>query len=158
MPHAVVVAHRHQHASRPRVQRLAADLRLMIQVELFQVASLLLLLAGVDPLGNHEQGIEHDGEGDAVNRGDLLGEQIGDRHQEQDQRGDAQADGNLPAADPDIERHLVFLVVPLVAQHQHAQRLQEEAPHHAERVGFAQQIDIAAAGDDRRDLQQAPSC
>ena len=41
--------------------------------------------------------------------------------------------------------HLVFLVVALEAQHQHAERLQEEAPHHAEGVSFAEQVDVAAA-------------
>ena len=48
---------------------------------------------------------------------------------------------------------LVFLVVPFEAQHQHAERFQEEAPDHAERVRFAEQIDIAAAHDDGGDLQ-----
>ncbi len=47
-------------------------------------------------------------------------------------------DRNLHAGQAEVERDLVFLIVPLVAQHQHAQRLQEEAPHHAERVRFAQ--------------------
>ena len=49
---------------------------------------------------------------------------------------------------PDVERKFVFLVVTLVAQHQHAQRFQEEAPHHAERVRFAEQVYVAAAQDD----------
>ena len=44
-----------------------------------------------------------------------------------------------------LNGNLVFLVVPVIAQHQHAQRLQEEAPHHAEGVGFAEQVDVAAA-------------
>ena len=83
---------------------------------------------------------------DAVNGGDLLGEQIGDRHQKpRISVVSAEAHRNLAAADAEIERDLVFLVVPLIAQHQHAQRLQEEAPDHAERVRFAQQIDVAAA-------------
>ena len=56
------------------------------------------------------------------------------------ERGDDQADRNFAAADAEIQRHLVFLIVALEAQHQHAQRLQEEAPHHAEGVGFAQQM------------------
>ncbi len=58
-------------------------------------------------------------------------------------------------ADVEIARHLVFLIVPLVAQHQHAERFQEEAPHHAERVSFAEQVDIAAAQEDRQHLHAA---
>ena len=77
---------------------------------------------------------------------------IGD--ETQNQRRDAQADGDLDAAQTKIEGKLVFLIVPLIAQHQNAQRFQEEAPHHAERVRFAQQVNIAAAEDDGGDLQE----
>ena len=59
--------------------------------------------------------------------------------------GGDQADGNFVPADLEVERELVFLVVALEAQHQHAERFQEEAPDHAERVGFAEQVDVAAA-------------
>ena len=52
-----------------------------------------------------------------------------------------------------FQPHLVFLVVPLIAQHQDAQGFEGEAPDHAESVGFAQQEDIAAAGENRQDLQ-----
>ena len=38
-------------------------------------------------------------------------------------------------------REFVFLIVALEAQHQHAQGFEGEAPDHAERVGFAQQVE-----------------
>ncbi len=41
----------------------------------------------------------------------------------------------------------------LKAQHENTQRLHEEAPHHAERVGFGQDRHVTAAADDRDDLQ-----
>ena len=44
--------------------------------------------------------------------------------------------------------------MPFGAQHQHAQRFQEEAPDHAERVRFAQQNHVAAAHHDGGELQQ----
>ena len=42
----------------------------------------------------------------------------------------------------------------LIAQYQHAQRLEKETPNHAERVSFAQQINVTSAADDRGQLQE----
>ena len=45
----------------------------------------------------------------------------------------------------------------VIPQHQDAQGLEEETPHHAESIGFAQQVDIAAAqqyGGDLEDRNQ----
>ena len=41
----------------------------------------------------------------------------------------------------------------LVAQHQHRERLHREAPYHAEGVGFAQHVHVAAADHDGEQLQ-----
>ena len=82
-----------------------------------------------------------------------FGEQVGDRHQPQHQRGHEQADGELAPAEVQIERKFVFLIVTLEAQHHHAQALEEEAPHHAERVRLGQNGHVAAAADDGGDLQ-----
>src|SRR5262249_2728344 len=60
----------------------------------------------------------------------------------------------LFAADVQVERGFVLLVVPVIPQHQHAHRLQEKTPHHAKRIRLAQQVEVAAAEHDRRDLQQ----
>ncbi len=113
-----------------------------------------LFAAAVDPLGDREQDEKDERERDAVLGRDLLGEQIRDGHETQHQRGDAQADGNLASADVEIERDFVFLIGALEAQHHHAQRFHEEAPHHAERVSFGQDGHVAAAADDGGDLQQ----
>ncbi len=127
----------------------------MIQVEFFQ----RLVFGGefaflrVDVLGEREHGKHHQREGHAVDGGVFLGEQIGDGDEAQNQSGHAQADGDLHAGQPEIEGELVFLIVPLVAQRQHTQRFQEEAPHHAERVRFTQQVNIAAAEHDGGKLQ-----
>ena len=62
--------------------------------------------------------------------------------------------GNLHVADLQIQRHAEFpLARLLVAQHQHRQTLHREAPHHAERVGLAQDKNVSAAQDDREELQ-----
>ena len=60
-----------------------------------------------------------------------------DQQHEEDQ---AQADRHLDAADADVERHLVLARrAVLEAQHDHRQRLEDEAPDDAEGVGLAQQ-------------------
>ena len=58
------------------------------------------------------------------------------------------------AADRDVGRHLpaAFALV-LEAQHQHGEAVESEAPDHAEGVGLAQQVDVAAAHQDGEDLQ-----
>ena len=52
-----------------------------------------------------------------------------------------------------VQRHFVFLVMPVIAQNEHARGFQEEAPHHAEGVRFAERIHVAPAGEDRGNLQ-----
>ena len=55
----------------------------------------------------------------------------------------------------EIQRDLPFAAPRLlVAQHQHRERLHGEAPDHAERVGLAQHVDIAAADDNGDQLQR----
>ena len=159
--HVVVIADRHQHATGPRVQGGGVDLRLMVQIEFFQrscVRRSQLALLGVNVFRDGEDDEHNQGEADAVIGGVLLGEQIGDRDETQNQGRYAQADRDLHAGESNVEGELVFLIVPLITQRQHAQRLQEKAPHHAERIRFTQQINIAAAEDDGGDLQQRDQC
>ena len=55
-----------------------------------------------------------------------------------------------------IERHFIFARrLVLEAQDHHRQRLEDERPDHAKRVRFAQRVNIAHAGDDRQQLQDA---
>ena len=125
----------------------------MIQVELFQALLFLLRTPMVDLFGNREGQEQGQREGDTVLRGDLFGEQVGDRDGTQDAGGDDQADGDLPSRHAQVEGRLVLLVVPLEAQRRHAQGLEEEAPHHAERVRFRQDRHVAAAVEDGGELQ-----
>ena len=53
-------------------------------------------------------------------------------------------------ADLDVERHLVFARLrSREAQHDHRQRLEDEAPDDAERVRLAEHEHVAAADEDR---------
>ena len=74
--------------------------------------------------------------------------QVGDGHKEQHQRGRHQTDRNLLPANPDIAGMLIFLIVAFETQHRDSQRLQKETPNHAKRIGLAQHVKIAAAGDE----------
>ena len=54
----------------------------------------------------------------------------------------------------DVERHLVLAAAGLLEpQHHHRQRLEDEAPDHAEGVRLAQQDHVAPADHDREELQ-----
>ena len=97
---------------------------------------------------------KNDGEEDAVDGGDSFRKEIGNGDAAQKDGGRAETDGDFDSGDPDVAGEFVFLIVPVIAQHQYAERLQEEAPHHAESIGFAEQINIAAAERDSDDLQE----
>ena len=139
------------------MQRAGVDLSLMVDVECFEGLFLEVPqtpLALVDFFRNGEDHEEDQREGHAIDGSDLLGEQIGDGDQAENQGGCGQADGNFHATDLDVERELVFLVVALKAEHEHAHGLEEEAPHYAKRASLAEPIDIAAAEEDGGNLQQ----
>ncbi len=95
-------------------------MRLMIQVELLHPLGLGLLAAQVDLFRDREHHEQAQRERNAVFGGDLLGEQVGDGHRSQHQRGDAESNRNLAAADAEIQWHFVFLIGALEAQHGHA--------------------------------------
>ena len=138
------------------MDRFAGNFRLHLEIELLQTLSSwpgdasLILRSDIGEDDEHRQG-----EADAGNRGDLLREQVGKRHKQQGQSRDRQTDRILAPADRDVQWRLVFLVVPLEPENQHAQSLKEETPDHAERIGFAKQNDVAAAPEDRADLQES---
>ena len=65
-----------------------------------------------------------------------------------------QSNRYLHAANGQVQRHLpAALARVLKAQHQHGEAVKHEAPQHAEGVGFAERIDIAAADEDGDELQ-----
>ena len=88
--------------------------------------------------------------------GHLLGEQIDEGGGEQDERDQPQSNRNLYAPDADVAGHLPFPILgQVVAQHEHGQRHEREAPDHAEGIQRGQQVDIAAAGDDGKSCRPA---
>ena len=79
----------------------------------------------------------------------FFGHHVDPRQQEERQRDQAKADGNFLAAELEIQRHFPLACVwHLVAQHQDRERVERKAPRHAERVRFAEHVDVAAADDD----------
>ena len=150
MRHAVVVADGDQDAAGSGADGFVLDVGTKVQVELFES---LVAPSARHSLGHCEDHEQDQHEDHAGNGGDSLGEQVGDRHKEQNSRRDGESNRNLDSSQSEVERHLVLLVFPLEAQHQDAQRFQKEAPHNAERIGFTQQVDIAPAQNDRDDLK-----
>src|SRR5579884_269511 len=109
---------------------------------------------GVDAFGNREHDENDARKGDAVNRRALFREEVAHGHKPENGGCDGKADGDFDAANANVERNLVFLIVTLITKHENTQRFQEKAPDHAEGVSFAEQIHVAAAGGYRGDLQQ----
>src|SRR5581483_7637992 len=77
-----------------------------------------------------------------------------DGNQAQDQRGHDQPDRQFERADAQVDGSLIVLIVTLETQYQHAERLEEETPHHAEGVSLSEEVYVAAARHDRAELQQ----
>src|ERR1022692_4498694 len=142
--HAVVIADGDEDAAGTSVDGFGGDFGLHVEVEFLEPAFFGVDAAFVDPFGDGENNEHEDGETHAVDGGDAFGEQIRNGDQKENEGG---------GGDAEIAGHLVFLVVPLVAQHEHAERFHEEAPHHAEGIRFAEQVDISAAQEDGKQLQ-----
>src|SRR6185437_15156237 len=105
-------------------------------------------------LGDGEYDVKQDREDAAGHRRDGLGEEVDDGDEEEGQRDDAEADGNLHTADAQIERHLKFALAGIgVTQDENGEAVHREAPDHAEGVEVGEEGDVAAADNDRRDLQ-----
>src|SRR6202453_3600456 len=148
-----VIADRHEDIAGTRANRLGAQFAFELEVELIHLDVRDAAVAAT-PLGDREYDVEQDRENAARHRRNRLGEEVYDRDQEKDQRDDAEADRNLNAADAQIKRHLEFALAGIgVAQHENGEAVHREAPDHAEGVQVGQEGDVAAADDDRRDLQ-----
>ena len=93
-------------------------------------------------------------EGDAGNRRNLLGKKVRRRYPQKRQSDQAQAHGNLESANVQIQRHAKSPRPGLLEpEHQHGQALGDEAPQHAEGIGLAQHVNVAAAQQDREQLE-----
>ena len=105
-------------------------------------------------LAHPEDGVKGRREGDSGDRRHFLGQQVGDRRDGQRQEDQGHPDRQVEAAEPDVERYLVLpRFRALEAEHQHRHRHEHEAPDHAEGVGFSQGQHVAAAGENRHDLE-----
>src|SRR5581483_2574117 len=152
--HQIVdIAYGDQNGSGARAQAGLGDLRLKVQVEFFKRVTARHPLFLIDVLGNREHDEKDGREENTVDGGEFFRKQVHDRRGTEDHGGYGQADWDLHAANPEVDGELVFLIVTLVTQHEHAESLEEEAPDHAEGISFAEQIDIPAAERDGNDLQ-----
>ena len=81
--------------------------------------------------------------------------QIDQGRGKQNQEDGGEADRDLGARDGNVWRNLPApLTFVLEAKNEHGQAVEGEAPDHAEGVGFAQEVNVAATGDDGEKLQQ----
>src|SRR5438094_1570547 len=103
------------------------------------------MLSFVDALGDVEDEEESYCEDDTGDGGNALGEKIDDGRREQHQMNRGQTERNLNTEILGGNRwwHLpAALAGEFEAQHQHRQAVEGEAPDHAERIRFAQGVDI----------------
>src|SRR5215469_15886789 len=140
------------------MQGSGAHLRLMLQIEFLERLLILVQMAHVafalvDALGDGENDEDYNRECQAVNGRNLLREQVRDGDKSEDERRHSEAHRDFNARQSQVEWELVFLVVALITEHQHAQRFQEKAPHHAERVRLAEQVHVSTAEYDRGNLE-----
>ena len=113
------------------------------------------MLAPVHLLGDGEDDEEDGSKRDSGDGGHGLGEQIDDRRGQQHQEHGGQSERDFAPGNVDVRRNLpAALALVLEAQHQHGEAVEGEAPDHAEGVGFAQHVDVAAAGQDGEQLQE----
>src|SRR5262249_17125452 len=85
----------------------------------------------------------------------LLGEKVDNREGEQRRSKQGKADGYLTLAKLQVEGDTEFAFFSgfRESQDKHSQRLHGKAPHHAKRIGFAKQEDVAAAQYNSQYLQ-----
>src|SRR3984957_1571547 len=148
-----VIADRHEDVAGTRADRFGTQFTFELEVELVHLDMRHAAIAAT-PLGDGEYDVQQDGESAARHRRNRLGEKVHDRDEEEDQRDDAQADGNLNAADAQIERHLEFALAGIrVTKHENGEAVHREAPNHTKRIQVGEEGDVAAADDDCGDLQ-----
>src|SRR5882724_781021 len=112
------------------------------------------MLATVDLFRNRKDNEESGGEADAGDGGDGFGEEIGDGYAEKDEEDGGDADGDFGFSDGDVGRDLpsAFAFV-FETQDEHGEAVESEAPDDAESVGFAEEVDVAAAVEDGEELK-----
>ena len=152
---AIGIADRDEHVARPHLNRLGRYILARVQLELLHFVGRAGLALAVVDFGEFEDREKNDSEAGAGNGGHLLGEHVNNGEGKQGQRDHRQAHGDFDAADAEVERHFPFAGAGLlVAQHQDREGLHGEAPDHAEGIGFAEHVHVAAADDDGDQLQR----
>src|SRR5882724_8837913 len=112
------------------------------------------MLATVDLFRNRKDNEESGGEADAGYGGDGFGEEIGDGYAEEDEEDGSDADGDFGFADGDVGRDLPSaLAFVFETQDEHGAAVEGEAPDNAESVGFAEEVDVAAAVENGDQLE-----
>ena len=107
-----------------------------------------------DSLRNGEDNEKQDGKRYARNGGFFFREQVYNRDAEQDERNKAEPQRNLHAKEPEIQRHTIFAVAGMrVTEDQDGHALHGETPNNPESVQVRKEGDVAAADNDREDLQ-----
>src|SRR4029077_10448841 len=148
-----VVAHRNKDVAGPRAHGLRRKFGLQLQVELIHLhfrrgASMSAVL------GNRENDKEQNGKCAARHGGYRFGEQVDDGDEEERQRDQAEADGDLHSANMKIKRYLeLALPWPRVPEDEDGQAVHRKTPDHSESVEVCEKSDIAAAYENRDDLQ-----
>ena len=128
-----------------------------LQIELLGLLAVGVRDLSVDLFRNLENHEQREREADARNGRDLLGEQVDDRGREQNRERQREAERKILAAGTEpfqIQRHPPqAMVLVLVAQDEHRQRFENEAPDDAEGVSLAQHEHVAARQYDGGYLQ-----
>ena len=151
--HVVIVADGDEDAAGAGMDTFGTDLGLDFEVKGFEALAFSFVMPAVDALGNGEDGEEEEREGNAVDGGDFLGEQVGDRDHEQHGSGGEQAVRDLNARDSEVAGVLVFLILTLKAKNKNAEGFEEEAPDHTEGIGFTEDVHVPLAEDDGDHLE-----
>src|SRR5579863_2662030 len=114
-----VIAHRHEDVSGPRANGLGRQFGLQLQIQLVHLHLSRAAFVG-SALGNRKTDKEQHGESAARHGGHRLGEKIDDGDEEKNQCDQAEADGDLHAANIEIKWDLEFAHSgPRVSQHEH---------------------------------------
>ena len=112
------------------------------------------MLAAVHFFGESEDREKDNRKNQAAHRGHRLGEEIHDGGGQQNHADRGQSDRDFDSEEMKIGRHFpVALAFIAVAQNQHGDGFEDEAPDHAESIGFTEGVDVAPADDDGEELQ-----
>ena len=107
-------------------------------------------LAVMVVLRNHEYYEENCSKYQTANRRHRFRDEVSDGRQENDEKHDAETNGNMRFTPAEIQGYQEFARrMILESQHHHRQSFEDETPHNAKGVRLAQHDHIATAHDDR---------